>query len=425
MSQSTTRNRKKSDGGDKRAASDRIALAAIGLEAEFSIVLDGEPARPEDVFGSPRNFIRGPLMHRVGRSYHLPTGGAVYFDTGVIEVATPVIEIERGCAARAGRSLWESILFLRDELDAWEKEKGHDVHLVGFSSHYNISFDLPEHERGNGKSVEKLALLLSYILPMPVMLLAANRESTGIGVRPRGNRIEVTADFTPSASLMIATATLIVGIVRSVMRWESFELEMLETKRLPVLANFRPMRHTSRKGWLARFSCFTENPFQCDVDAPMWATRDGRTMALREVAGLTARRFWPSIKRISDPFSLRLIGSVLRGRVPSLLDLEHRPECYEDVGRLCRWDNLFPERVLPRSRYERVLIHAITGEELHMNGQWYKPTGMKGWSRVVFRRREDGSKHVFSLDYLLDHLSDWEKRAGRNGRRKGRVRVAT
>src|SRR5688500_13000845 len=194
-------------------------------------------------------------MHGVGRSYHLPTGGAVYFDTGVIEVATPVIEIEKGCAARAGRSLWESILFLRDELDAWEQSSGKKVQLAGFSAHYNISFDLPAHERSNGKSVEKLALLLSYILPMPVMLLAANRESTGIGVRPRGDRIEITADFTPSASLMIATATLIVGIVRAVMRWASFELEMLEKKRLPVVAHFRPMRHASRKGWLASFIC--------------------------------------------------------------------------------------------------------------------------------------------------------------------------
>ena len=94
--------------------------AAIGLEAEFVVVMDGAPVEPEDVFGSPRRIVRGPLMHRTGRSYHLPTGSAVYFDTGVIELATPMIEIERGCAARAGRSLWESILFLRGELDAWQ-----------------------------------------------------------------------------------------------------------------------------------------------------------------------------------------------------------------------------------------------------------------------------------------------------------------
>src|SRR5947209_1622987 len=143
-----------------RAAS----LSAIGIEAEFVVVMDGEPVRPEDVFGSPRRIVRGPLLHRTGRSYHLPTGSAVYFDTGVIELATPMIELERGCAARAGRSLWESILFLRRELDDWQSRHGHDVRLVGFSTHYNVSFDVPPKERGGDRSVDQLALLLTHLL---------------------------------------------------------------------------------------------------------------------------------------------------------------------------------------------------------------------------------------------------------------------
>jgi len=81
------------------------ALPAIGLEAEFVTVVDDVLARPEAVFHSPRNIVRGPLVHRTGRSYHLPTGGAVYFDTGVIELATPMIEIDRGCGAR-GIARW-------------------------------------------------------------------------------------------------------------------------------------------------------------------------------------------------------------------------------------------------------------------------------------------------------------------------------
>ena len=71
------------------------------------------------------------------------------------------------------------------------------------------------------------------------------------------------------------------------------------------------------------------------------------------------------------------------------------------------WDNLFPESILPRSRYERVIIHAIAGEKLHMNGDWFTPVGMRGWSQVVFRRDHDGTRHLFSLDYLLQHLRDW------------------
>ncbi|QJW83345.1 hypothetical protein HK414_01285 [Ramlibacter terrae] len=109
---------------ERPAAAAPLRLAAIGLEAECSLMLDDQPTRPEALFGSPRDFIRGELMHRQGTSYHLPTGGAVYFDTGVIEVATPVIEIERGCAARAGRSLWEALQFIRGELDAGTRAKG-------------------------------------------------------------------------------------------------------------------------------------------------------------------------------------------------------------------------------------------------------------------------------------------------------------
>src|ERR1041385_349665 len=124
--------KKKKGPENKSSTHERIQLAAIGMEAEFAVIQDGVQVKPEDLFGSPRKIIREKMMHRKGRSYHLPTGGAVYFDTGVIEVATP-------CAARAGRSLWEAILFVRQELDAWEQAHDTDVQLAGFSTHYNIS----------------------------------------------------------------------------------------------------------------------------------------------------------------------------------------------------------------------------------------------------------------------------------------------
>jgi hypothetical protein len=386
----------------------RLALAAIGLEAEFVVLLDGEPIAPEAVFGDPRTFLRGTLMHRRGTSYHLPTGGAIYFDTGVMEIATPVIEISRGCGARAGRSLWEGIHHVRTELDEWERRTGRDVKLAGFSAHYNVSFELTRSAQGRRRTVHKLALLLAHVLPFPVMLLATNRRSTGVGVRPRGDRVEVTVDFTPSPSLMIATATVITGIVRAVMRWESFELEMLERKRVRVPRDFRPVRHTSRKGWLADIDCYARNPFACDIDRDTFVTGDGGARTLRQIARSTLARFWPSIRSIGDPFTLRLIRSVARGSSPSLLELDDRPAAYEDVGRDSTWEDLYPAAVLSRSRYERVLIRAISGQKLHLKGRWYTPVGMRGWSQVVFR--EDGSQRraTFSIDALLRHLHRWE-----------------
>ena len=360
----------------------RRALPAIGLEAEFATIVDGVLARPEAVFRTPRNIVRGPLVHRTGRSYHLPTGGAVYFDTGVIEVATPMIEIDRGCGARGTRALWESLGFLRKELDGWEDRHERDVRLVGFSTHYNVSFDLPG-APANGRTVERLAYLLTYVLATPVMMLAANRRSTGIGVRPRGNRIEITADFTPDAALMAATATLIVGIVRAVMSWPSYELSELARHDIPVVRGFVPRAHSSRKGWVAKESCFPANPFTSDVNSVKWATMSGARLSLREMAGRTTRCFWSSIRALGDPVSLQLIAAVMRGRAPSLLELPDRPAAYEDVGRLCRWDDLFPLTMLPRSRYERVLSHAVQGRRVHMDGSWHRPVAR---ARVDARR---------------------------------------
>jgi hypothetical protein len=404
----TTRDERKVKGGIERRAASTAALAAIGLEAEFTMLLDGEQVKPEDVFGSPRRLVRGPMMHRTGRSYHLPTGGAMYFDTGVIELATPVIEIDRGCAARAGRSLWESIRFVRRELDAWEEREGHTVHLAGFSTHYNVSLESHGRQR-RSLSADKLAMLLLHILPFPVMLLAANRRSTGIGVRPRPGRIEVTADFTPDASLMIAAATFIVGVVREVMSWPTYELGSLESIGIPVVRDFAPEPHTSRRGWVARFTSFVENPFACNVNAAIWPVRSSeQRLSLRAIARRVTDHFWPSIARVGDPRSLRLIESLMRGTTPSLLELDDRPPSYERVGALCTWANLFPVRALPRSRYERVFIRAISGHKLHIEGDNYTPTGMRGWSHVVFERDRDHTRHVFSLDYLLRHLDRWE-----------------
>ena len=392
-----------------RDDSGRLKLAAIGMEAEFALFVDDEEVRPEVLFGDPRAFIRGPLLHRTGTSYHLPTGGAVYFDTGVIELATPVIELESGCAARAGRSLWESVRFVRGELDAWEQRTGHHARLVGFSAHYNISFELPPEQQRNGRSVERLALLLCHVLPAPVMLLATNRRSTGVGVRPRGDRIEVTVDFTPSAELMIATCTLITGVVREVMRWDSFALSEVEAHDIPVIEGFAPIPHTSRRGWLARLDCYPTNPFLADVDRDLWRTTAGEHLSLRTIAARIGRRFWRGIRRVSDPFTFRLIASVMRGRSPSLLELSDRPREYDDVGRLCDWDDLFPPEELARSRYERVIMHAIAGHRLRVSGRWLTPVAMRGWSRVVFRRENGRGRDTYSIDELVRHLDRWEK----------------
>jgi hypothetical protein len=321
-----------------------LDMPVIGMESEFNVWLDEVEINPEPYWKHPSAFIDRPLLAREKTSLQLPTGGAVYFDRGVIEVVTPVIELAPHSTARMVRNLWEQIGFVREQLTRWGKENGHTVRLKAYSSHYNVSYEIPRSGQNRNRNIKKLALLLAYVLPVPVMLVAANRRSTGVGVRPRGNRIEITCDFTPDPGLMVATATLIVGIVRELMSWPSYDLSLLERLPLPVIAGVVPGKHTTRKGWLTKdFHYPGQSPYTSDVDAPLWTTQFGEKKSLREIARETAWFFRKSIRKYSDPFSFRLLFAVLEGRTPSMLELVDRPTAYEDVGILAKWGMVIHE----------------------------------------------------------------------------------
>src|SRR5690348_3854804 len=123
-----------------------LEMPVIGLEAEFKVFVDDKETAPERMWRTPAGFIDRPLVKRTTKSMQLPTGGALYFDGGVLEVVTPVIELAPQCTARAVRSLWEQIEFVRGHLDAWERRSGHRVRLQAFSCHMNISFELTREE---------------------------------------------------------------------------------------------------------------------------------------------------------------------------------------------------------------------------------------------------------------------------------------
>lgn len=324
-------------------AKTRLRMPAIGMESEFNVWIDEVEIDPKPYFKHPSAFIDRPLLPREKSSLQLPTGGAVYFDRGVIEVVTPVIELAPHSTARMVRNLWEQIGFVREQLSIWEKKNGHTVRLKAYSSHYNVSYEIPKRQQTRDRNEKKLALLLAYILPVPVMLVASNRRSTGVGVRPRGGRMEITVDFTPDPGLMVATATLIVGIVREVMSWPSYDLSMLKKLPIPVIAGVVPGKHTTRKGWLTKDFHYQQSPYTSDVNKRLWTTQFGDRKSLREIAAETAWFFRKSIRRYSDPFSFRLLFAILSGRAASLLELIDRPTAYDDVGHLCKWGMVIHE----------------------------------------------------------------------------------
>src|SRR3954451_9536905 len=137
--------RKAESGFDRLISATRLDMPVSGMESEFNVWLDEVEINPEPYFQHPSTFIDGPVLKREKSSVQLPTAAAAYFDRGVIEVVTPVIELAPHCTARMVRNLWEQIGFVRDELTKWGDRTGHTVRLKTYCSHYKIS-----HETGTG-----------------------------------------------------------------------------------------------------------------------------------------------------------------------------------------------------------------------------------------------------------------------------------
>jgi hypothetical protein len=446
-----------------------LEMPVIGLESEFKTFVDDVEVVPEEQWRTPAAFIDQPLLRRTSKSSQLPTGGAVYFDGGVIEVVTPVIEIAPQCTARVVRSLWEQIGFVRDALDGWEKREEKRVRLQAFSCHFNISFELQREDRNRNRTIQKLALLLANLLPVPALVAGANRKSTGIGVRPRRDRIEITFDFTPDPGLMAAATALIVGTVREVISWPSYRVDELRERGLPTIDDVVPVKHATRKGWMTRDNHFPKNPFKADIDEASWPAHVGEDrsmLSMRDVALRIATYFRDSIRKYSDPFSYRLLFSVLRGDTPSLLDLDDRPGAYDDVGRTTRWGSVLPElenfaalmndsedaaarpvrrkedvdeklsppwkgetaerrgrnrkyperrmtpppapgKRLSRSAYENVFLQLGRGKQIRIGRELLTPVAVKGWYHSVFTNLA-GEERMLSIDQLLEHGGGWQ-----------------
>jgi hypothetical protein len=386
---------------DRSKAAGRFHLppprAVIGLEAEFSLIINDKRELPEKVFGTAQKLVRHKMLPRTGRSFQLPSGGAIYFDTGVIEVATPIVELEPGCCYRATRLLWEQIHFVGEELRRWARRNKCRARLQGFSTHYNFSFEA-KHASAT-RDANRLGYLLAHILPAPVMLLAANRKSTAVGVRPRGKRIEVTTDFTPDAALMLAACAFIAGVAGVASGWPDYDLARLDENKIPRFVPFRLRKHSSRKGWRVTKQSLARDPFVCDVNAAIWKLSDSRELSLREIAHETLEPFRASIRRVGDLETLRHIEAVFDGDARSLLDFPERPEAYDDAGHEWNW-NRRRMRHWPRSAYEKVIHRVIARQPIQVGGKRYVAERMQGWYEVVFREAKTGVRRIFNLDHL-------------------------
>jgi hypothetical protein len=311
--------------------------------------------------------------------------------------------------------LWEQIRYLRRELDHWARRHKCHCTLQGFSTHYNFSFRTTR--KSKLRNSTKLAYLLAHALPVPVILLATNRQSSAVGVRPRGNRIEVTVDFTPDPALMLATCAFIAGAMETVLRWEDFGLRQLERHGLPRVARFRLRKHSSRRGWRITPDSLGQNPFTSDVNESLWKLRDGRRLSLRAIATETLRPFRQRIRQISDPSTLEHIIAVFAGDARSLLDFEKRPNAYDDVGHGIDWGRRRMRR-WPRSKYEKVIHRVIAREPMRIGQKRYQVDRMNGWYEVEFREVGTRKRRTFNLDELVRHADGKKQTSPARPRRK-------
>jgi hypothetical protein len=189
----------------------------------------------------------------------------------------------------------------------------------------------------------------------------------------------VTVDFTPDPGLMIATAALVIGIVREVISWSSYRLELLDELPIPTVADVVPGKHTTRKGWLTKDFHYPQSPYTTDIDRRIWPLRQGGATSLREMARAVGWYFRHSIRRYCDPFTFRMLFGVLDGRAPSMLELPDRPRAYEDVGRLCRWGMILDElkearrRVRPSTSVSPALQQYIVQRQEQRSPATFKP----------------------------------------------------
>lgn len=71
------------------------------------------------------------------------------------------------------------------------------------------------------------------------------------------------------------------------------------------------------------------------------------------------------------------------------------------------WGPYYSDVLQERSRLKRIVMHALSGDKVRIDGSDYTPTGMQSWSRIIFRRDMDGKTRVLPLEDLLPHLSSW------------------
>ena len=286
-----------------------------GLEQEYGVWVAGRQVDFDDLIErvAPHDAIR---RFAFDARAHVMRSGAVWtVDAPHAEVATPPRELRRGIARRlADDALHERDALLR-RLRA-NRGTSPDApaapELRGYSTHINAFAD--------GVDGWALARHVAVTYAPALMLLAERRDSPGLLVRPRPQRLEIGTEYLERRDDLVAVS--LVALAAVIAAWRACRADGAIGSELDTLAALEPGRLQAtwqRPGFFVPRDAFGDDLYELGRAARL-RTEDGDT----QTAGQRLRATWARLRPIADDFALpaelALVDDLVDGR--ALLPLE-------------------------------------------------------------------------------------------------------
>ncbi|MFA5084003.1 MAG: hypothetical protein WC475_01280 [Candidatus Paceibacterota bacterium] len=157
----------------------------IGIENEFQLMKGNRYMNFGNYFRDFKKAYSKKYFGKSGTAMRTVSGTSIYNDIQEPEVCIPPVKIEKGAATNASDLLYLARKELIDFMKPLKKEKNLD--LIGYTSHFSITNSIGIIYGGN--TMEHMTV--------PYSLLCLNPTSTGIGLRPKDERLELVGDFIP------------------------------------------------------------------------------------------------------------------------------------------------------------------------------------------------------------------------------------
>ncbi|MFA5084007.1 MAG: hypothetical protein WC475_01300 [Candidatus Paceibacterota bacterium] len=166
----------------------------IGIENEFQLMRGNRYLDFENYFKRLEKKYGKKHFNIYETAIRTVSGTSIYNDGNEPELCIPPVKIEKGAATNASDLLYLARKELVDFVNP--SKDGNGLSLIGFTSHFSITNPLKLDESKADHQCDDCARIMDYAA-VPYSLFCLNPTSTGIGLRPKFNRLELLGDFVP------------------------------------------------------------------------------------------------------------------------------------------------------------------------------------------------------------------------------------